>query len=42
MFAEIDKLENSLMDVELKLQESLQISTSDFQDRVKKIIEDMK
>jgi hypothetical protein len=42
MMGEIDKLEDALMNVELKLQESLQISTTDFQDRVKKIIDDMK
>lgn len=30
------------MGVELKLQESLQVSTTDFQERVKKILEDMK
>jgi hypothetical protein len=42
MMGEIDKLEDALMNVELKLQERLQISTTDFQDRVKKIIDDMK
>ena len=40
--SEIEVLEDDLMGVELKLQEALQVSTSDFQERVKKIIEDMK
>ena len=40
--AEIERLEDALMNVELKLQESLQVSTNDFQERVKKINEDMK
>lgn len=42
MNAEIEKLEDGLLDIELKLQESLQESTTNFQERVKKILEDMK
>ena len=39
---EIDRLEDGLMNVELKLQESLLLATLDFQDRVKRIIDDMR
>lgn len=42
LIVEIEKLEDGLMEVELKLQESLQISTNDFQERIKKIIDEMK
>jgi hypothetical protein len=38
----IDRLEDDLMGVELKLQESLSAATVDFQDRVRRIIDDMK
>lgn len=42
MMGEIEKLEDALMGVELKLQESLSVATSGFQDRVKNILQDMK
>lgn len=42
LYAEIDKLEDNLMGVELKLQESLLAATTDFTDRIKKIMEDMR
>jgi len=42
MVGEIEKLEDALMSVELKLQESLFTATNGFQDRVRKIIGDMK
>ena len=38
----IDQLEDDLMNVEMKLSEALMQSTIEFQDKVKKIIEDMK
>ena len=39
---DIEKLEDDLMGVEMKLQDTLQQATTDFEDRVKKLIEDMK
>ncbi len=42
LYVEIDQLEDNLMDVELKLQESLSGATADLQDRVKKVTDDMK
>jgi hypothetical protein len=42
MLGEIEKLEDALMNVELKLQESLFIATNGFQERVKNIIGDMR
>lgn len=39
---EVDKLEDDLMGVEIKLSDALQISTGEFQEKIKKIIEDMK
>ena len=42
MLEEIDKLEDDLMRVEMKLSETLQLATQNFQERVKKIIDDMK
>ncbi len=42
LYVEIDKLEDDLMGVELKLQESLLTATTDFTDRIKKIMEDMR
>jgi hypothetical protein len=38
----IDELEDGLMNVEMKLSEALMQATIEFQDKVKKIIEDMK
>lgn len=42
MAKEIDFLEDNLMGVELKLQEAIQDSTSNFFNRVEKIVEEMK
>ena len=42
LMAEIDSLEDELMAVEMKLKESLLLATTDFQERVRKIIEEMK
>lgn len=42
LLAIIDKLEDDLLGVEMKLSEALQQATSDFQEKIKKIIEDMK
>ncbi len=42
MHREIEHLEDELMNIELKLQEQLQAATTDFQERVKRILEDMK
>lgn len=38
----IEKLEDDLMGVEMKLQDTLGASTFDFNDRVKRLIDDMK
>jgi hypothetical protein len=42
LLLEIRVLEDELMGVEMKLQEALMAATSDFQERVKRIIEEMK
>ena len=42
MAKEIETLEDDLMAVELKLQEQLQVATTDFQERVKRVLEEMK
>ncbi len=42
MAKEIETLEDELMGVELKLQEQLQVATTDFQERVKRVLEEMK
>lgn len=42
MLVQIDQLEDSLVDVEMKLSDALLLATNDFQEKVKKIIEDMK
>lgn len=39
---DIDVLEDDLMNVEMKMQDTLHIATTDFEDRVKKLIEEMK
>lgn len=38
----IDALEDDLMGTEMKLQDTLGAATVDFQDRVKKLLDDMK
>ena len=38
----MDQLEDDLMSVEMKLSDALQLATSEFQEKIKKIIEDMK
>ena len=42
LIEEVERLEDELMGVEMKLSDALQQSTTDFQEKVKKIIEDMK
>jgi SMC interacting uncharacterized protein involved in chromosome segregation len=42
MAKEIETLEDDLMGVELKLQEQLQVATSDFQERIKQVLTQMK
>ena len=39
---EIGKLEDDLLGVEMKLSEALQTATSEFQDKIRKIIDDMR
>ena len=39
---EISKLEDDLLGVEMKLSEALQTATSEFQDKIRKIIDDMR
>ena len=42
LYSQIDKLEDGLMEVELKLQESLQVATTNFTERIKKVLEEMR
>ena len=42
LLEQIDLLEDQLMGVEMKLQDNLAVSTGDFNDRVKKLIDEMK
>lgn len=42
MLAHVNKLEDDLIEVEMKLSESLTTATSEFEEKIKRIIEDIR